>query len=82
MSDSTKGVYCSSCTDSSLVALSRIFLFKPLYLDSEVLGVSDKWTTDITDLRRSSWLMVTRRRKWNWRVFAGPGLGYFNDDKP
>ena len=45
-------------------------------------GVYDTWNTDITDLRRSSWLMVTRRQKWNWRVFARTILGDFNDDNP
>ena len=77
-SDSTKGVSCYSCTDSSLINVSRIFLFETLYPDAAALGVSDPWTSDITDLGRSSFIMVTRIREWNWRVFLRPGLGDFN----
>ena len=51
---------CSSCTDSNLIAISVIFLFETLYLDAAARGVSDLWTTDITYLRISSWIMVTR----------------------
>ena len=68
--------------NSMLIGVSRIFLFETLYLDAAALGVSDPWTSDITDLGRSSFIMVTRRRKWNWRVFARPGLGDFNDENP
>ena len=82
LSDSTKGVPRSSCTDSSLIAISMIFLFETLYLDSAARGESDLWTTDIKDLRIFSWLVVTRRWKWNWRVFARPGLGDSNDKNP
>ena len=38
--------------------------------------------TDIIALRRYSWFMVTRRRNWNWRVFARPGLGDLNYENP
>ena len=33
-------------------------------------------------IERYSWLMVTRRRKWDWRVFGRPGWGDFNDENP
>ena len=82
LSYSTKGVSCSSFTDSILVDISRILLFETLYLDSEAQGVSNLLTTDITALRRSSWLMVTRRRKCNWRVFARTGLWDFYHYNP
>ena len=44
--------------------------------------MSDPQSTEITDLIRSSSIMVTRRRNCNWRVFVRPGLGEFNDDNP
>ena len=59
-----------------------ILLFETLYLDAASQGLSDPWTTYITYLRRYLWLMVTRRKKWNYRVFARPGLGDFYDDNP
>ena len=68
--------------DPSLIAISKIFLFETLYLDAAAQGVYDPWTTDITSLRRYSYLMVTRRRKYNCRVFSRPGLGEFNDENP
>ena len=77
-----KGVSCSSCIDYSLIDTSIIFLFKTLYIDAASRGVSDTWNTDITVLKRCSWLIVTRRRKWNWKVFARPGLENFNDENP
>ena len=67
---------------SSLVTISRIFQFKTLYIDAAAWEVSDLWTADITALIIFSRLMVTRRRKWNWRVFARPGLGVLNDYNP
>ena len=82
LSDSTKGASRSSCADSSLIRISRIFLFGILYLDASARRVSDTWTTDITYLRRSSWLMVTRRWKWNWGISVKLGLGEFNDENP
>ena len=82
LSDSTKGVFCSSCTDPSLAAISMIFLFETIYLDVAAQEVSDPWTKYITALRRSSWLMVTRRRKWNCGVFMRPGLRDFYGDNP
>ena len=42
--DYTKGVSCYSCTDYSLFHISRIFLFKKLYIDSASRGVSDLCT--------------------------------------
>ena len=53
-----------------------------LFVDAAARGISDLWTTAIIDLRISSWIMVTRRWKCNWRVFGRLGLGDFNDDKP
>ena len=48
------------------VAISKIFLFETLYLDAAAQGEgSDPWTTDITALRRSLLVMVTRRWKRN-----------------
>ena len=79
---SNKGVSCYSCTDSSLVAITNIFLFKTLFLDVVTRGVSDLRTLEITDLIRSSSIMMTRRWKWNWRVFVKLELGGFNDDNP
>ena len=47
-----------------------------------VRGVYVPWITDITALIRYSCIMVTIRRKWNWRFFAMLGLGDFNDENP
>ena len=52
------------------------------YLVAAVRGVYITWMKEITYLRRYSWLMVTRIRKWNWRVFARPGLEDFKDENP
>ena len=73
---------CYSCTDSILIATSRILSFETLYLDAASLGMSDPWTAYITALRRSLWLMLTIIRECNGRVFARPGLGDLNDENP
>ena len=72
---STEVIYCSSCTYSSFFPTSTIFLLKTLYLDAAVWGVYDPWTKYIIDLIISSWIVVTRRRNWNWGFFARLLLG-------
>ena len=52
------------------------------YLVAAVQGVWVPWMKDITYLRISSWLIVTRRQKCDCRVFARPRLGEFNDENP
>ena len=44
--------------------------------------MSDPCTKDITALRISSLLILTRRRKWNRGFFERPGFGDFNDENP
>ena len=64
----------------SLIDLSRILLFEKLYLDASARRFFGPWNTDIKYLIKYSSLMVTRRWKWDWRVFARLWLGDFNDD--
>ena len=52
-----------------------------LYIVEDLQGADVTWTTYIPALKKSSWLMVTRIWKWNWRVFVIPGWGDFNDEK-
>ena len=66
--------------DSILISISRLFLFKTLHLDASEQGVYCLWTIYITALRRFPWIIATRIQKRNWRVFAIPRLGDFNDE--
>ena len=66
--------------DSSVFYTGIILLLENFYIVAAVRGANVPWDTDIKVLKISSWLMVTMRWKWNWRVFGRPQWGEFNDE--
>ena len=68
--------------DSSAVATWRILLLGTLYLVAAMWVIYISWMSDITAVKISSCIMVTRRWKWNLRLLTRPGLGDFNDENP